>query len=341
MDLLRGLVIVFMLLDHTRELIHRDAAVFQPTDLTRTTIALFFTRWVTHFCAPIFVLLAGTGAALRGARGHSKADLARFLVTRGLWLVVLEFTLVRLGMAFDLDYAAYPGILEVIWALGASMILLAGCMRLPTSVIAAVGAAIVLLHNLADAWVVRGWAGPGTAAPDVGGALWMILHQPGFIVVGIVPLLVAYPVLPWFGVMLLGYALGTVYGWDAERRQRFLVRIGLATIAAFVGLRAINLYGDPVHWAAQPNAAFTALSFLNTTKYPPSLLFLLMTLGPALVALGCLERVPRGPLRHAGRNAAGTRRWLWLGDHVPGLARRTRDHISPLPMVCRSEAAAE
>ncbi|HEU4697908.1 MAG TPA: heparan-alpha-glucosaminide N-acetyltransferase domain-containing protein [Gemmatimonadales bacterium] len=298
-DLVRGLVIVLMLLDHTREYVHRDAALFQPTDLPRTTVALFFTRWVTHLCAPVFVLLAGTGAALYGARGHSKGELARFLVTRGLWLVVLEFTLVRFGMAFDLDYRGYPGMLEVIWALGASMILLAAFVRLPTAAIAAVGAAIVLLHNLTDGWTVLGWRGPGTAGPDALGAVWMVLHQPGFITVLGVPLLVAYPLLPWLGVMLLGYALGTVYGWEPPRRRRLLVRLGLALSVAFVALRAVNLYGDRAPWSAQPSAAFTLLSFLNTTKYPPSLLFLLMTLGPALLLLAWAERAPRGALGRA------------------------------------------
>jgi uncharacterized membrane protein len=295
-DLLRGLVIVFMLLDHTRDFVHRDAPLFDPANLARTTIPLFFTRWITHFCAPVFVLLAGVGAALRLDRGASKAELSRYLVTRGLWLILLEFTVVRFGMAFDLDYRGYPGMLEVIWALGLGMVLLAGLVRLPAPVVAAGGAAIVLLHNLTDGWTVQGWAGPGSSGPDALGAVWMILHQPGFITVGGIPVLVAYPLLPWLGVMMLGFGLGTVYRWEATRRQRFLTRLGFAMVLAFVVLRATNLYGNPRPWTAQRDAAFTVLAFLNTTKYPPSLLFLLMTLGPALVALGRLERVPRGPL---------------------------------------------
>jgi uncharacterized membrane protein len=294
-DLLRGLVIALMLLDHTRDFVHRDAALFDPGNLARTTVPLFFTRWVTHFCAPAFMLLAGVGAALQRSRGKSPGELARFLVTRGLWLVVLEFTVIRFGLAFDLDYRAFPGMLEVIWALGASMILLAGFVRLPIGASVAVGATIVALHNLADAVKVQGWAGPGTAGPDALGAVWMVLHQPGFIVAGGVPLLVAYPVLPWFGVMLLGYALGTVYRWESDRRRRFLTRLGLAATAAFVLLRAANVYGDPKPWAPQASAAFTALSFLDVTKYPPSLAFLLMTLGPALLFLAWAERTPRGP----------------------------------------------
>lgn len=285
-DVLRGLVMVIMLLDHTRDYVHRDALLFSPTDLARTTVLLFLTRWVTHFCAPVFVLLAGTGAALRLARGRSRAELARYLATRGLWLVVLEFTVIRFGLAFDLDYRAFPGMLEVIWAIGVSMVVLAALVRLPTAAVAALGLGIVALHNLTDGWRV-----PGVA--------WTVLHQPGMIRLLGAPLLVAYPVLPWIGVMLLGYALGGVYGWEAGRRRRFLVRAGWAAVAAFLVVRAADLYGDPAPWSAQESAALTVLSFLNTTKYPPSLLYLLMTLGPALLALAWLERAPRGPLARA------------------------------------------
>ena len=298
-DLLRGLVMVIMLLDHTRDYFHRDVAVFDPTDLTRTTIPLFLTRWVTHFCAPVFVLLAGTGAALQRQRGKSVEDLSRFLVTRGLWLVVLEFTVVRFVLAFDLDYAAFPGMLEVIWAIGVSMIVLAVFVRLPTAAAATAGVAIVALHNLTDGLRVQGWTGPGTTGPDPAGALWMVLHQPGFITVGGTPLLVAYPLLPWLGVMLIGYALGTLYDADPASRRRILIRLGLGAVAAFLLLRAVGAYGDPRPWSPQASAALTALSFVNTQKYPPSLLFLLMTLGPALVALALLERAPRGWLGRA------------------------------------------
>jgi uncharacterized membrane protein len=146
---------------------------------------------------------------------------------------------------------------------------------------------------------VRGWAGPGTAAPDALGALWMVLHQPGFIVVAGLPVLVLYPVLPWIGVMAVGYAFGAVYGWEPERRRRFLVRLGVAMIAAFVVVRATNLYGDPSPWSAQKDGVFTVLSFLNATKYPPSLLFVLMTLGPAIALLAWFERAGRGLVSRA------------------------------------------
>jgi uncharacterized membrane protein len=291
-DLLRGLVMVLMLLDHTREYVHRDGLVFDPSDLSRTTVAIFLTRWVTHFCAPAFVFLAGTGIALQLARGKSKRELSRFLLTRGVWLIFLEFTLVRFVVTFDLNYAAFPGMLQVIWAIGVSMIVLAALIHLRTRWIAAIGIAIVALHNLTDPLNVA----PTAVPPDGVEALWMVLHQPGFISVFGVRLLVLYPVLAWIGVMLCGYCLGQVYGWDAERRRRLLVRLGVGMVAAFILLRLTNLYGNPFPWSEQENAAFTVLSFINTQKYPPSLLFILMTLGPALLLLAWVEPMRRGPL---------------------------------------------
>lgn len=298
-DLLRGLVMVLMLLDHTRDFVHRDALLFDPANLDRTTPALFLTRWITHYCAPVFVFLAGTGAYLQLARGTSKAELSRFLWTRGLWLMLLELTVVRCAVAFNFDYAQFPGFLQVIWAIGVSMVVLAALVRLPTRAVAAVGIGIIVLHNLADGVTVQGWQGPGSPAPDALGALWMMLHQPGFIVVAGAPVLVLYPVLAWIGVMAAGYAFGAVYDLSAERRRRVLVRLGLGMMAAFVALRATNLYGDPSPWSVREDGVFTVLSFLDTTKYPPSLLFLLMTLGPALLALAWFERLGRGPVARA------------------------------------------
>jgi uncharacterized membrane protein len=293
-DLLRGLVMVLMLLDHTREYVHRDGLLFDAADLSRTNVVLFLTRWVTHFCAPAFVFLAGTGVALQLARGRSKREISRFLLTRGAWLIFLEFTLIRFGVTFDLDYAAFPGMLQVIWAIGAGMMVLAALIHLRTRWIAAIGIAIVALHNLTDPLNVA----PGAVPPDGAKALWMVLHQPGFIQVLGIRLLVLYPVLPWIGVLLCGYCLGQVYGWNAERRRRLLVRLGAGMVAAFILLRLTNLYGNPFPWSVQKNAAFTVLSFINTQKYPPSLLFILMTLGPALLLLAWVETTRRGP---AGR----------------------------------------
>jgi uncharacterized membrane protein len=321
-DLLRGLVMVIMLLDHTRDFVHADGLVFDPTDLTRTTPILFFTRWITHFCAPIFVFLAGTSICLQLARGKPKPELSRFLVTRGLWLIVLEFTVIRAAVAFDFDTTSL-GFIQVIWAIGVSMIVLAALIHLPLRAVAAIGIAIVALHNLADGFGVQGWQGPGSPAPGFMESLWMVLHQPGFILVLGRPLLVLYPVLPWIGVMTAGYALGAVYGWEPARRRRFLVRLGLAMIAAFATLRFLGVYGEQIPFATQKNGVFTLLSFLNTSKYPPSLLFVLMTLGPAMLALAWFERTERGPVGRAlvtyGRVPLFFYILQWLTAHSLGI----------------------
>jgi uncharacterized membrane protein len=283
-DLLRGVVMVIMALDHTRDFFHSGALVFDATDLSKTTPALFFTRWITHFCAPVFVFLAGTGAFLSLSRGRTKRDLSWFLLTRGLWLIVLEWTLVRFAVTFDLNYRA-GGFVQVIWVLGWSMIVLAALLRLPLGAVAAFGVLMILGHNLLDRF----------HAADFGAWrwLWMLLHEqgpvgspPGFVV------FVIYPLVPWIGVMAAGYAFGALLRLEDARRRKILLRLGLALTLAFVALRAANLYGDPRPWSSQPRGAlYTLLSFLNCAKYPPSLLFLLMTLGPAIALLPLLERV--------------------------------------------------
>jgi uncharacterized membrane protein len=290
-DLLRGIVMVLMMLDHTRDFVH-NAAQFDPTDLSRTNVALFFTRWVTHYCAPVFVFLAGTGAYLQLARGKSKADLSRFLVTRGLWLIFLELTIVKLGVFFNPDIR-FLGFLQVIWVIGVSMIVLAMLIYLPKSAIAAFGLLMIALHNLLDTIRVAGWKGPGTPVPPLTDKVWMLLHQ----ALSVFPVLgdntpviaVIYPLVPWIGVMAVGYVFGALYQLDAPRRRRLLLIIGGAATLLFVVIRAINIYGDPSRWSQQKNFVFTVLSFLNTTKYPPSLLFLLMTLAPAILALALFE----------------------------------------------------
>ncbi|MFN2480082.1 MAG: DUF1624 domain-containing protein [Pyrinomonadaceae bacterium] len=287
-DLLRGLVMVIMALDHTRDFFHSGTPLFDPTDLSQTTPALFFTRWITHFCAPVFVFLAGTGAFLSLSRGRTKKDLSRFLVTRGLWLIVLEWTLVRYAVTFDLNYGG-GGFVQVIWVTGWSMILLAALIHLPLRAVAAFGVLMILGHNLLDRF----------RAADFGAWrwLWMILHEqgpvgspPGFV------LFVIYPLVPWVGVMAAGYAFGALLRLEEGRRRKILLGLGSALTLAFVVLRATNLYGDPRPWGQQPRGAlYTFLSFLNCAKYPPSLLFLLMTLGPAIALLPLFERA-RGTL---------------------------------------------
>jgi uncharacterized membrane protein len=291
-DLLRGIVMVVMMLDHTRDYLHSAAFQFDPTDLTRTNVALFFSRWITHYCAPIFVFLAGTGAYLQFARGKSKKDLSRFLITRGLWLIVLEFTLVRLGASFSVDYHFF-GMMQVIWVIGVSMIVLAALIHLPLRVVAGFGVAMIVFHNLLDRFQVQGWRGPESAVPSYGAKLFILLHQPfeAFPVAGWPSpvAFVLYPLIPWLGVMAAGYAFGSIFQWDARRRRPTLLTIGSAMTLIFIVVRAINLYGDPLPWSRQSTIVFTALSFLNTSKYPPSLEFLLMTLGPALLALAWFE----------------------------------------------------
>lgn len=293
-DLLRGLVMAVMALDHTRDYVHAAAMAFPPEDLTRTTAAIFLTRWITHFCAPVFMFCAGLGAWFWLERRGSKADLSRFLWTRGLWLVVLEFTLVRFGFFFNLDYSVL--ILLVFWALGMSMIALAVLVRLPYRALLVVSLAMIALHNLTD--------GVGAATFGPLAWLWQVLHQQSLIQTGGPALIVAYPLIPWIGVMGAGFCAGAIYRLPPERRRTLLVRLGLWLTAAFVVLRLANVYGDPRPWGAQGDPLFTLLSFLNTTKYPPSLLFLLMTLGPALVLLGWLDGArpgERNPLLVFGR----------------------------------------
>jgi uncharacterized membrane protein len=281
-DALRGVVMVIMALDHVRDFFHVYAKTFDPLDPTKTWTALFFTRWITHFCAPTFVFLAGTGAFLSTRRGKTKKELSWFLLTRGLWLILLELTLVRFGWFFNFDY--HFVFVQVIWAIGWSMIALAGLVFLPTRLIAAFGLAMIFLHNLLD----------GVQAKDFGALrwLWVMLHEtnivfprPGFL------LLMAYPLIPWIGVVAAGYAFGEILTFERERRRRILFRIGLMAVALFIVLRALNFYGDPLRWTVQERGPwYTFLSFLNTQKYPPSLLFILMTLGPSIIALALFDR---------------------------------------------------
>jgi uncharacterized membrane protein len=291
-DLLRGLIMVIMMLDHTRDFVHSSALVFDPTDMTRTYPLLFVTRWVTHFCAPVFVFLAGTGAYFQELRGKPKSELSKFLVSRGLWLIFLELTLVRSLIFFNADYRSFFAFLQVIWAIGWSMIVLAGLIHLRLRTIVVISVGMIAFHDLLDGIRVTSWAGPGSPVPGFGASLWKILHQPGVIFPFGYPgpaVMVLYPLIPWIGVMGAGYAFGSIYRMNAAERKRVLLRLGGAMIACFIVLRAINSYGDPSRWQVQGTPVMTMLSFLNVSKYPPSLLFLLMTLGPAMLFLAAAE----------------------------------------------------
>jgi uncharacterized membrane protein len=291
LDVLRGAVMVLMVLDHTRD--YFGNATVDATDLSRASPALFLTRWVTHFCAPVFAFLAGTGACLAGSRGRSRGDLAAFLASRGVWLIFLELTLVRLGLYFAPLNA--PVILTVLWSIGASFVVLAGLVFLPGRVVGALGVLLIATHGLAGGLA----AGPGPPATlRTAGAL---LLRPGLLPLpGGVNVLVAYPLLPWLGVVAAGYGFGEVVRLEPGRRRRVLWVTGVAMTAAFVTLRAWGVYGEPRPWTTQATGLLTVLSFANCTKQPPSLLFVLMTLGPAVAALAVIDSVDvRGPVGRA------------------------------------------
>ena len=278
-DVVRGLIMIVMALDHTRDYFGIAA---NPTDLATASAGLFLTRWVTHFCAPVFFLLTGTGAYL-SRRRKTAGELSRYLLTRGLWLIVLEAVVMRcLAYQFNFDFRVT--FLIVLWALAWAMIALSLLVRFPTWIATTVGAIMIAGHDLFD----------GVASTN---ALWTLLHgrtllldTPEHVV------FVVYPLIPWIGVTAVGYGLGQIYDWDAERRRSFLLRLGLGLTTAFVALRALNMYGDPSRWSVQATPLFTVLSFLNTSKYPPSLLFLLMTLGLSMLLLRAMDRRTPRPL---------------------------------------------
>lgn len=274
-DLLRGLVMIIMALDHVRD--YFSQSHFDPTDLTQTTVALFATRWITHYCAPIFILLAGMSAWMAGRR-RTRAELSRLLLTRGLWLILLEVTVVAFGWYFNFRFE-HGAPLQVIWAIGVSMIVLAGLVWLPREAIAPIAIALIAGHNLLDP----------LDAQFAGQPLWSLLHAPHEF--ADLHLLVRYPVLPWIGVMAAGYTLGPVLERPQSQRNHTLVSLGLGAIAAFVVLRIAGVYGDPSPWARFDDPGTTLLSFFRVTKYPPSLEYLLMTLGPGFIALVLLERL--------------------------------------------------
>ncbi len=300
-DLYRGLIMVLMLLDHTRDFVHRDAFSVDALDPGRTTPLLYFTRWITHLCAPAFVFLAGAGAGFQMERGASIPAVSRYLLTRGLWLIVLELLVIRPLMWWNVS----PTLLlqfQVIWAIGMSMVVLAALVHLPRWTVVLTGALIVTGHNLLDTVRVPPW-GPGAPLPTFGAKLWMILHQGGFFPVGDFPGPVGwsiYPLLPWIGIMALGFGFAHLWTWPPERRRTALLGLGALALVAFVAIRALNGYGDPRPWGTYETAGQTAMSFLNTQKYPPSLLFVLMTLGPGMLLLAWTEgRALTAPLTRA------------------------------------------
>jgi uncharacterized membrane protein len=294
-DLLRGLVVVIMALDHVRDYV-MSGGVVDPAASAGVGLGLFFTRWITHFCAPVFVFLAGTSAGLMAAR-RSASDLGRFLFTRGLWLVFVECTIVALGWSFAPTGIAELGgavltPLQVIWAIGASMLVLSAAQRLGRCACLAIGLAIVAGHNLLDPI----WPKP-TDMFDLTQPSWVALHTQISWVIGPFLVVNVYPLLPWVGVMLLGFGSSRVFELEPVDRDRRLLRVGAAATAGFVVVRVLGIYGDPDPWQAQASLAGTIVDVLNVTKYPPSLLFLLMTLGPAAMICTWLDRLPASVAR--------------------------------------------
>lgn len=277
-DLLRGIVMIIMALDHVRDYFHADAFFFDPTDLEQTHATLFFTRFITHFCAPVFVFLAGTSAFFVGQR-KGKTELSKWLIKRGLWLIIAEITIIKLAWMFKLDFSVI--VLQVIWVLGAAMIFLSGFIHLPKKLMITVSLLVIFGHNAFDSF----------QPADSYAGLWTFLHAFNTVQVGSTTLFVGYPLIPWIFVMPLGYYFGLFYRQDFDQNLRIkaLRYLGLGMIGLFIIIRAINVYGDPNVWSAQSSATFTLLSFLNLAKYPPSLLYLLITLGPAVLLLSFSE----------------------------------------------------
>jgi len=284
-----------MALDHTRDYFSNFYG--NPTNLDVVSSGMFLTRWITHFCAPVFIFLAGTSAYLSLSKKQDKNAASLFLLKRGTWLLIVEVTLVRFGWLFNIDYSLI--IIQVIWAIGWSMIFLAGLIHLPYKAILTIGLVMIFGHNLLDVL--------NTTPDSFNGVLWHFIHQSAFIPYGTgKTVFVIYPLLPWIGVMATGYCFGSILKQEESKRNRQLYLIGGTCIILFIIIRATNLYGDPNPWTVQDTYVRTILSFLNCEKYPPSLLYLLMTLGPSILVMPLLEKMS---------NAAG--RFFTVFGRVP------------------------
>ena len=280
-DLLRGIVMIIMALDHVRDYFHYDAFLYSPTDLNKTDVFLFFTRFITHYCAPVFVFLAGISAHMYGSK-RTRRKLSFYLLKRGLWLVFAELFIITLGWTFNPSYPVFH--LQVIWVIGISMIILSAIIYMKSLYILVAAVLLIAAHNLLDNVHV-----PGNGIATF---LWSFLHEPADFVAGRFHIFVRYPVLPWIGIMALGYYFGRLYHpeYDAVKRKKILLNSGVGAIAIFVILRSFNFYGDAAQWSIQKNTVFSILSFFNVTKYPPSFLYALITLGPAMIFLSLAEK---------------------------------------------------
>jgi uncharacterized membrane protein len=274
-----------MALDHTRDYFHADAFLYDPLDLEKTTVLLYFTRWITHFCAPIFVLLAGTSAFISGQR-KTKKELSGFLLKRGIWLIILEQTVVNFSWFFNIHFNFF--IFGVIWVLGLCMIILAGLIFLPRNLICLIGFVMVAGHNLLDPIHFQN--------NNASGFIWGMLHDRKIFAIGPVHIAEAYHIIPWAGVMALGYCLGGIFanGYDAAKRKKILLQLGSACLLLFMIIRGINVYGNLYPWTSHSSPLLTFLSFINISKYPPSLDYLLVTEGSAFLFLALTENISNG-----------------------------------------------
>lgn len=279
-DILRGLIMVIMALDHVRD--YFSNVQFDPLDIDKTTPVLFLTRWITHLCAPTFIFLAGTSVFLSQGNRKTKKETSLFLVKRGLWLILLELTLLNFGWFFNTGFHVLVG--QVIWAIGWSMIVLAALIYLKPLYVGLIGLLMITGHNAFDQVHADTF---GNLRP-----LWLFLHEQGMVSLGKSHMLMLfYPLIPWAGVMAAGYSFGTLFNLDVALRKRWFIRIGSGCLIAFGLIRFLNKYGDPFPWHRQEEWWKTVLSFINCNKYPPSLLYLLITLGISILLLGLLEAV--------------------------------------------------
>jgi len=289
-DLLRGLVMIIMALDHTRDFFHSEGMTGDPLNLATTTPFLYFTRWITHFCAPVFVFLAGTGAFFQSQR-KTKKELSWFLISRGLWLLVVEIFVMNFAFSFDIHYSLIG--LQTIWSIGISMIILGLVIWLPFTAIFILGSLIVLGHNALDYY-----EGP-PATYHSPGWFYDLLHHVNFYTLWDGhSLLILYPFLSWCGLMMLGYCFGKLFiNFEGKQRKKLLIWLGVGVILFFAILRYTNDYGNPFKWSTQKNGLYTFLSFMNVQKYPPSLLYMCATIGPAILFLAFFGKARNGLTR--------------------------------------------
>lgn len=281
-DVMRGIVMIIMALDHVRDMMHVTSITQSPTDLATTTPALFFTRWVTHLCAPVFVFLSGTSAYISFKNKNNTGESRRFLLTRGIWLIILEFTLVNFGLWFDIHFSTF--LFDVIATIGCGFIILGLLLNLSPKTIGIIGLCIIFLHNLAPLI-------PFAETSEFKKIL-MPLFGPGAFPLGAGRTFVmGYPPIPWLGVMLAGFSAGRFFELPEEKRKRLFLKIGTGAIVLFLLIRTINIYGDLIPWSEQKSGLYTFLSFINLSKYPPSLDFCLLFLGIMFLILSIIEGV--------------------------------------------------